>query len=89
MGATYSYFTNAPTTPGASKPATVLPLVGHGRYEVGCADIMLSGEGSEDVGIFARLFYPSILKEQQQVTEVRRLLVSSTVNSLYYDTPVL
>lgn len=42
-----------------SRPSSALPLVGAGGYEVGCADIMISPESSDDVGLFARIFYPA------------------------------
>lgn len=56
MGITYSS-----ASPNYNlKPSTLLPLVGNGEYEVGCADIMI--EGNENSGVFARIFYPSTLK---------------------------
>lgn len=54
MGIVYSStFSN-----GNLKPSTLLPRIGNGEYEVGCADIMIEG----DDGVFARIFYPSSLK---------------------------
>ncbi|KAH7706594.1 platelet-activating factor acetylhydrolase [Aphelenchoides avenae] len=51
------------TTAGAQKPTSLLPIVGCGRYEVGCADIMIERDGEEgDTGVFFRIFYPSTLK---------------------------
>lgn len=43
-----------------SKPASVLPILGHGEYQnVGCADIMIASESENDLGLFARIFYPA------------------------------
>lgn len=36
-----------------------LPVVGNGQYEVGCADIMVGANDEEDIGVFARIFYPA------------------------------
>ncbi|VDD87365.1 unnamed protein product [Enterobius vermicularis] len=36
-----------------------LPVVGNGQYEVGCADIMVGANDEEDIGVFARIFYPT------------------------------
>ncbi|CAD5234730.1 unnamed protein product [Bursaphelenchus xylophilus] len=52
MGLTWS---NSPD----GRPSTALPLVGTGAYEVGCADIMIAPENENDVGMFARVFYPA------------------------------
>lgn len=50
----------ASSSSNGSKPASVLPIVGHGEYEhVGCADLMIASESDEDTGLFARIFYPA------------------------------
>ncbi|EFO25648.1 platelet-activating factor acetylhydrolase [Loa loa] len=42
------------------KDVTVLPRLGSGRFEVGCAEIMLSdSENDDDVGILSTIYYPS------------------------------
>ncbi|VDM34632.1 unnamed protein product [Toxocara canis] len=38
---------------------STLPLVGYGRYEVGCVDVMVADGEEGDAGIFARIFYPA------------------------------
>lgn len=49
------------------RPKNVLPLLGNGKFRVGCADIMISDSADcsgapaeETIGIFARIFYPAI-----------------------------
>lgn len=51
------------STSANSKPASVLPILGHGEYNhVGCADLMIASESENDIGLFARVFYPSSLR---------------------------
>lgn len=38
---------------------STLPLVGFGRYEVGCVDVMVADGEEGDAGILARIFYPA------------------------------
>ncbi|MFH4982350.1 hypothetical protein AB6A40_009059 [Gnathostoma spinigerum] len=45
-----------------------LPLVGRGRYAVGCADLMVDDGQEGDSGVFARIFYPAV-EEQNSDTE--------------------
>jgi platelet-activating factor acetylhydrolase len=59
MGLTSSTTASFPT---GTKPSTVLPQIGCGKYEVGCSDLMVAGEGEGDTGVFMRIFYPSCLK---------------------------
>jgi hypothetical protein len=57
MGLTTSSQTN-------SKPASALPLVGHGEYkDVGCADLMIAAENDDDTGLFSRVFYPASMRQ--------------------------
>ncbi|VDK48823.1 unnamed protein product [Anisakis simplex] len=42
-----------------SSSKLLLPKVGFGKYEVGCADIMIADGDEGDLGVFARIFYPS------------------------------
>ncbi|KAI1718798.1 platelet-activating factor acetylhydrolase, isoform II domain-containing protein [Ditylenchus destructor] len=68
MGLTFS--SASPIRPN-QKPTSVLPVVGNGEYEVGCADIMVKGEGKMDPGVFARLFYPSRRKDDETDKEYK------------------
>jgi platelet-activating factor acetylhydrolase len=54
--------TSSTAYPTGTKPSTILPQVGCGKYEVGCSDLMVAGEGDGDTGVFMRIFYPTCLK---------------------------
>lgn len=48
------------TSKSAQRDAAVLPRLGNGQFEVGCAEIMISdSENDDDIGILLTIYYPS------------------------------
>lgn len=48
------------TSKSLQKDTTVLPCLGNGKYDVGCAEIMIkSNDNDDDIGILLTVYYPS------------------------------
>ncbi|KAK0406612.1 hypothetical protein QR680_018689 [Steinernema hermaphroditum] len=52
-------------TSAACNRSNRIPTVGFGRFEVGCADLMVAHGSDGDAGVHARIFYPSGLGGQK------------------------
>ncbi|TKR82422.1 hypothetical protein L596_016151 [Steinernema carpocapsae] len=61
-------------TSAACNRSNRIPVVGSGRFDVGCADLMIAHGADGDAGVHARIFYPTTLagsaKEAQKQPKI-------------------